>query len=194
MLECRTAPIKAVRPSPEAPQSSSFLCSSHTSVIRHGVQGSTFHRRPRHRPTRRRRYDHLSCMSLRADMLLSSCPHSPRRMPGRHQHRDQRGVLRPLPHPGRHHREPLPQPVRRRGARVPPSHLPRRHWVLACPAGARPIRVRASSLPSTPSVLIARLVCTVVEVPMVRSSSSTISSQTSTQTRALTTLSSCRSQ
>ncbi|KAI0706745.1 hypothetical protein C8T65DRAFT_809373 [Cerioporus squamosus] len=40
------------------------------------------------------------------------CADPPRRLPRRQEHRDQRGVLRSLPRPGRHHQEPLPQRVR----------------------------------------------------------------------------------
>ena len=46
-------------------------------------------------------------------------------------------MLRPLPHPGRHREQPLPQPVCGGGARVPPSHLPRRSRVLSPSAAAR---------------------------------------------------------
>ena len=79
---------------------------------------------------------------IHGTILICVCSgsHSPRCMPRWQEHRDERSLLRPIPHSGRHHREPLPQPVRGGGSRVASSDLPRRCCVLALSPGARRVR------------------------------------------------------
>ena len=53
----------------------------------------------------------LSLIHVAVLSLSCSCAHPARCVPRRQEHRNERSLLRPLPNPGRHHREPLPQPV-----------------------------------------------------------------------------------